>query len=234
MSLNNFTTDTNKEQHTTHFAPRKGEIIEYRPKRFYSFVKRCFDILASLLAIILLSPVILVIAILIKCEDGGHIIHKRECVGKEKNYNMLKFRTMYEDADNFEKYFTTEQYEQYKKEIKLDNDPRITKIGRFLRKTSLDELAQLFNVIRGDMSIVGPRPAVESEIDFFGEYRDILLSVKPGITGYWQVNGRSNCTYESGERQRLELYYVTNRSVALDIKILFKTVFVILKGTGAK
>ncbi|MBR6676352.1 MAG: sugar transferase, partial [Clostridia bacterium] len=94
--------------------------------------------------------------------------------------------------------------------------------------------AQLFNVIRGDMSIVGPRPAVESEIDFFGEYRDILLSVKPGITGYWQVNGRSNCTYESGERQRLELYYVTNRSVALDIKILFKTVFVILKGTGAK
>ncbi|MBE6588066.1 MAG: sugar transferase [Ruminococcaceae bacterium] len=213
---------------------KEVERIEFKPKKVYTAVKRALDFFVALIAIILLSPLLAVIAILIKLEDGGRVIHKRECVGKKKNYYMLKFRTMVEDADNFEKHFTPEQLEQYKKEIKLDNDPRITKIGRFLRKTSLDELAQLFNVLKGEMSLIGPRPAVESEIGFFGENRDVLLSVRPGITGYWQVNGRSDCTYESGKRQELELYYVQHRSFALDIKILFKTVAVVVKGTGAK
>jgi len=208
--------------------------IVFKPKRFYTTVKRVVDILISSVAIILLSPLFAILAILIKIEDGGNVIHKRECIGKKKNYYMLKFRTMVVDADNYEKYFSPEQLEQYKKEIKLDNDPRITKMGRFLRKTSLDELMQLFNIFKGEMSLVGPRPVIKEELEFYGKYRELLLSVPPGLTGYWQTHGRSNSTYESGERQQLELYYVEHRSFALDIKILFKTVKVILKGTGAQ
>lgn len=201
----------------------------------YLFIKRVFDLTCSIIALILLSPVFLVVAILIKREDGGPVIHRRVCVGKNGQYNMLKFRTMVTDADNLEKYLTSEQIIEYRKKVKLDDDPRLTRIGKTLRKFSIDELPQLINVLRNDMSIVGPRPVTEDEILFYPPH-DLseLLQVKPGITGYWQTSGRSNCTYETGERQKLEMYYVRNRSIWIDLKILFKTVGVVLSRKGAE
>ena len=148
---------------------------------------------------------------------------------------MYKFRSMVVDADNLKRWLTPQQLQEYITECKLENDPRITQVGRLIRKTSLDELPQLFSVLKGDMSLVGPRPIVSSERQ---HYKDggvnLLLSVKPGVTGYWQVNGRSDTTYESGKRQEMELYYAANRSFALDVKILLRTVSVVLKGKGAK
>ena len=201
----------------------------------YLFIKRVFDLTCSVVALILLSPVFLIVAILIKHEDGGPVIHRRVCVGKSGQYNMLKFRTMVTDADNLDKYLTSEQIIEYRKKIKLDDDPRLTRAGKILRKFSIDELPQLINVLRNEMSIVGPRPVTEGEILFYSP-RDLpeLLQVKPGITGYWQTSGRSDCTYETGERQVLEMYYVRNRSIWMDIKILFKTVGVVLSRKGAK
>ncbi len=202
--------------------------------KVYLVCKRLFDLIASGLGLLVLSPVLLVIALLIKMEDGGPVLHHRWCVGKNGKYDMLKFRTMVPDANNFEKYFTPEQMEEYKKNIKLDDDPRITKIGKFLREKSLDELMQLVTILRGDMSIVGPRPMVEAESKHFGDQLSKVLEAKPGLTGYWQVNGRSDCTYESGKRQKLELYYVNHRSLWLDISIFFKTFVVVLNGKGAR
>lgn len=209
-------------------------IAVQRSKLGYRFVKRIFDIVCSGLALLVLSPLLLVIAVLIKLEDGGPIIHARLCVGAKKEYRMYKFRSMVPDADNLQKYFTEEQLKQYLKEVKLDHDPRVTRIGKILRKTSLDELPQLLDVFKGDMSLVGPRPLVEEELCYYGGQARRFLFAKPGITGYWQVNGRSDSTYESGKRQLLELYYVDHSSVWLDIKILFQTVMVVLKGVGAK
>lgn len=139
------------------------------------------------------------------------------------------------DADNLNRWLTPDQIEEYKAECKLENDPRITGIGRFRRKTSIDELPQLISVLRNDMSLIGPRPVVASERHHYSDEEfDLLLTAKPGITGYWQVNGRSDSTYESGKRQELELYYAEHRSLFLDMKILFMTVAVVLKGKGAK
>lgn len=201
----------------------------------YLIVKRLFDITASLIGIILSSPIMLVTAIMIKANDGGPVIHTRICEGAGgSTYKMYKFRTMVMDADNLERWLTPEQIGKYTAECKLDEDPRITKPGRFLRKTSIDELPQLFSVLKGDMSLIGPRPVVESECRHYTDEEFAkLLTVKPGITGYWQVNGRSDSTYESGRRQELELYYVDNQSVLLDLSILFKTVGVVVHGGGA-
>lgn len=198
----------------------------------YLAVKRFFDIVVSMIALILLAPVFLVIAICVHHEDHGPIIHRRHCVSATGTYDMLKFRTMVADADDLEKYLTPEQIVEYHTNIKLKEDPRITKIGRFLRKTSLDELPQLLNILRGEMSFVGPRPVVQEELAYFGEDGPMLLSVKPGITGYWQVHGRSDSTYESGERQRLELYYVEHRSLWLDITIFLQTIPAVLSARG--
>ena len=200
----------------------------------YLAVKRFLDIVISGSALVVLSPLLLVIAVMIKREDGGPVLYHRKCVGKNGYYDMLKFRTMVADADNFEKYLTPDQLEEYRRNIKLDDDPRITRTGKFLRRTSLDELMQLVSILRGDMSIIGPRPMVEAESRYFGDSLERVLEAKPGLTGYWQVNGRSDCTYESGERQRLELYYADHRSLWMDIRIFFKTFAVVWKGNGAK
>ena len=138
------------------------------------------------------------------------------------------------DADNLERWLTPAQLKTYLTECKLDNDPRITPVGRFLRKTSLDELPQLVSVLKGDMSLVGPRPVVEREAKAYGDYENELLSVKPGITGWWQINARGNSSFLSMESQELQLYYVAHCSLLFDLKILFKTVAVVLKGKGAK
>lgn len=203
-----------------------------KEKMVYLIIKRCFDVAASLVALIILLPLFLVLSVLIRVGSSGPVIYKRMCVSKNGSYAMLKFRTMVADADDLEKYLTPEQIEEYHKNIKLLNDPRVTKIGYFLRRTSLDELPQLINVLKGNMSLVGPRPVVAEELALYGDGADVILLAKPGITGYWQTHGRSDSTYESGERQRLELYYVQHRSFSLDLKILVKTVGVVLRRRG--
>ena len=202
----------------------------------YLFIKRLFDFLASLAALILLSPLMLILAILVYLDDPGKVFYGHLRIGKNgKPFKMWKFRSMYMNADKMIDQLTPEQAKQYYTEFKIDNDPRITKIGNFLRKTSLDELPQLFNVLCNDMSLVGPRPLIESEIQtYYDDTHDVLLAVKPGVTGYWQAYARNNATYQSGERQKMEMYYVRNASLWLDIKILFKTVESVLKKSGAQ
>lgn len=202
----------------------------------YEGVKRFFDLSASLVAIILLSPVLLIISALVYLGDLGPVIYGQIRIGKDgKPFKMWKFRSMYKNSEEMIKKLTPEQIHQYYTEFKIDNDPRITKVGNFLRKTSLDELPQLFNVLFNDMSLIGPRPLIESEIQMnYADTYQELLSVKPGVTGYWQAYARNNATYQSGERQEMELYYVHHASAWLDIKILFKTVITVLKREGAQ
>ena len=212
----------------------------YEDKRIgrytYEGVKRVFDICASLVAIILLSPVFLLVSALVYLGDPGPVAYGQIRIGKNgKPFKMWKFRSMYKNSDRMIDQLTPEQKKQYYTEFKIDNDPRITKIGNFLRKTSLDELPQLFNVLFNDMSLIGPRPLIESEIQMnYADTYQELLSVKPGVTGYWQAYARNNATYQSGERQEMELYYVHHASAWLDIKILFKTVITVLKREGAQ
>ena len=198
-------------------------------------VKRVLDIVLSAAALVLLSPIFVLLAVLIKKEDGGKVFYVSKRIGYHgKTIGVHKFRSMREDADNLEDMLTPEQLAQYKKEFKLDNDPRCTRIGAILRKTSMDELPQFFDVLIGKLSLVGPRPVTLEETYFYGLKRRLFLSVKPGLTGFWQARGRSNVTYESGERQSMELYYVENHSLLMDVKILFWTVKAVLTKDGAK
>lgn len=210
--------------------------VKYDDKIFYRFVKRTFDIISSFLALVLFSPVFLIIAIWIKADDKGPVIFKHNRVGRNgKVFGVYKFRSMKMGADKIEDFLTPEQLEEYKKEFKLNNDPRITKVGRFLRKTSLDELPQLLNILKGEMSVIGPRPILEGEFKYYTEAeKTVILKFKPGLTGYWQAYARNDATYETGKRQEMELYYAHNAGVWMDIKILFKTVASVLCGKGAK
>lgn len=202
----------------------------------YRFVKRAFDIISSGLFLIIFCWLYLILAIAVKCSDGGPVLYRHERVGKNGSELMLpKFRSMKVDADKLEKSLTPEQVAEYKSEFKLDRDPRITKVGDFLRRTSLDELPNIWMVFIGKISLVGPRPLMREEVETkFGKAGKKLLSVKPGMIGWWAANGRNLRTYEKGERQKLELYYVDNCSLWLDIKIIFKTVISVIKRTGAK
>lgn len=208
----------------------------YISNKIYACIKRLFDIAVSALAIVILSPVFLVIALLVYVGDPGPVMYGQVRVGKNgKKFKMWKFRSMYINSDSMIDQLSPEQVHQYYTEFKIDNDPRVTKIGKFIRKTSIDELPQLFNVLFNDMSLVGPRPLIESEIKtYYADNSQELLSIKPGITGYWQAYARNNATYQSGERQQMELYYISRASLWLDIKILFKTVVTVLKRDGAK
>ena len=202
----------------------------------YKFVKRAFDFIAALAAIVAISPLLLIISAIVYLGDPGPVIYGQLRIGKNgKAFKMWKFRSMYKNADKMIDQLTDEQRQQYITEFKIDNDPRITPVGNFLRKTSLDELPQLFNVLCNDMSLVGPRPLIESEIQtYYADMFDTLLSVKPGVTGYWQAYARNNATYQSGQRQQMEMYYVNHASIMLDIKILFRTVASVLRRDGAK
>ena len=202
----------------------------------YKFVKRAFDFIAALAAIVAISPLLLIISAIVYLGDLGPVIYGQLRIGKNgKAFKMWKFRSMYKNADKMIDQLTDEQRQQYITEFKIDNDPRITPVGNFLRKTSLDELPQLFNVLCNDMSLVGPRPLIESEIQtYYADMFDTLLSVKPGVTGYWQAYARNNATYQSGQRQQMEMYYVNHASIMLDIKILFRTVVSVLRKDGAK
>ena len=204
-------------------------------KYMYSFVKRNFDIIMSLTAMVLLFPIFFIIAIMIKIDSKGNIIYKHKRIGKNGKYIYLyKFRTMHTNSKEILEEILKDPKikEEWENNFKLDNDPRITRVGKFLRKTSLDELPQLINIIMGDMSIVGPRPVVDGEIEKYGIFKKKFLSVTPGLTGWWACNGRSTTSYD--ERINLELYYVNNRSIKLDLKVILKTITEVLKGNGAK
>lgn len=201
-------------------------------KKVYLAIKRLIDIIGSLIGIILLSPLYIIIAILIKFDSPGKVVFGHTRKGKGgKDIKVYKFRTMYSNASEIFESFTPEQKEEYYKNFKLDNDPRVTKLGGFLRKTSLDELPQLFNILKGDMTIIGPRPIVEKEVEKYGDKAEKLFSVVPGLGGYWQANGRSDTTYE--ERVEMDMYYIDHMCFTLDAKILFQTIFSVLKGEGA-
>lgn len=205
-----------------------------KASNFYLFVKRCFDVVASGLGMIVLSPVFLVLSLIIKLNDGGNVFYKHERLGKNgKIIYLYKFRSMKMNADNLEEMLSPEELEIFQKEFKLENDPRITKVGKVLRETSLDELPQLFNIFKGDMSVVGPRPIVKEELENYGQDADYFLSVTPGLTGYWQAYARNDANYDSGERQKMELYYIDNRSLWMDIKVFFKTFVAVFQKTGS-
>ena len=191
----------------------------------YRVVKRVFDVVFSGVACLVgLIPGAILCAVI--CADSpGSPIFRQERVGKDgKTIRIFKFRTMVADAhEHPEKYLTPEQLEIWNREQKLDDDPRITRVGRFLRKTSLDEVPQFLNVLVGDLSVIGPRPVTRDETYEFGDARDEFLSCKPGITGWWQVTERNDATWENGDRQLLELFYVRHASIPLDLRIFFRT-----------
>ena len=198
----------------------------------YINIKRLLDIISSIVGLIILSPLFLVLAIVIKLDSKGPVFFKHTRYGKNgKKFTMYKFRTMYENAQDMIKEFTPEQMKEWKENFKLKDDPRITKVGKFLRKTSLDELPQIINIIKGDLSIIGPRPVIEEELEKYGINKEKFLSVTPGLTGYWQANGRSSTTSE--QRMEMELYYIDHISPKLDIKIFFKTIESVIKKEGA-
>lgn len=204
-------------------------------RHVYRFIKRTFDIATSSVAIVVSVVPMAVCCAIISAESPGAPIFSHERVGRwGKPLHILKLRTMYADAEeNLEKYLTPEQIELWHTEHKIDNDPRITPVGRFLRVTSLDEFPQFVNVLTGEMSLIGPRPVVQEEIDdYFSDTKEELLSIKPGLTGYWQAYARNDATFESGERQKMELWYVRNRSIMLDLKIFFKTFVSVFTKTG--
>ena len=198
----------------------------------YISVKRIIDVIISTIGLIVLSPIFLILAIIIKLDSKGPVFFAHTRYGKDgKKFKMYKFRTMYENAQDMINDFTPEQMKEWKENFKLQDDPRITKVGKFLRKTSLDELPQIVNIINGDLSIIGPRPVIEEELEKYGDNKEKFLSVTPGLTGYWQANGRSSTTYE--QRMEMELYYIDNISPKLDVKIFFKTIESVIKKEGA-
>lgn len=204
-------------------------------KKIYHAFKRIFDIAGSLVGIIILGIPMIIVALLIFLQDGGSPIYAHKRLGKNgKTFKLLKFRSMKVNPEPLEKILTEEQIEQYKKEFKIDNDPRITPLGNFLRKTSIDELPQMFNILKGDMSVIGPRPILSDEADYYGNDKKRFLSVQPGLTGYWQAYARNNAGYEDGKRQQMEMYYIDNQSLWLDIKIFFRTIISVLKKDGAQ
>lgn len=208
--------------------------IKFRTMLFLSF-KRIMDVLISFCLFFVCLPFFVIIGLIIKIDSRGPVFYKHKRIGKNgKTIYLYKFRSMYQDADKrLEELFKDPEIKkEWDENYKLDVDPRITRIGKILRVTSIDELPQLLNVLKGDMSLIGPRPLVNGEIEKYGKNKEKFLSVTPGVTGWWACNGRSCRTYE--ERMELELYYVDNMSLWLDIKIFFLTIFTVIKGHGAK
>ena len=203
--------------------------------RVWRACKRLTDIVASALLIMLTLPLMLAIAVAIRLESPGPVLFRHRRVGRDgEEFDLLKFRTMVADAEaRLEAYLQSdpELRAEWTATYKLRNDPRVTRVGRFLRKSSLDELPQLFNVLLGQMSLVGPRAVVRGELGRFGDLAPTILSVRPGLTGLWAVSGRSDLGYE--DRARLEHRYVTHWSFLLDLRILLRTVPAVVRGHGA-
>ena len=218
-----------------------NKVLEQKEKKTfneitYSFLKRTVDITASATALLLLSPVFLVTSLAIRKDSDGPAMFTQKRIGKDgKLFEIYKFRTMVPDADKklFELLDKDEKTrEEYKVNKKLKHDPRITKVGNFLRKTSIDELPQLINVLKGDMSLVGPRPYLPREKEDMGDYYNTIIESKPGITGLWQVSGRSNTTFE--DRLEFDKEYTENKGFLYDMGLLTKTVGVVIHKDGAE
>lgn len=229
-----------QEQHTDNsqvmkklgFLPIENidSLVEKKP--YQQAIKRAMDIILSLTAIICLSPVLLLIAILIKLDSKGPVLFEQERIGyKKKRFNMYKFRSMVVDAEaQFEKVKTLNETNHIM--FKSKDDPRITRVGKFLRKSSLDELPQLFNILKGDMSIVGPRPPLERELLNYEKWHHVKFLRPQGLTGLWQVSGRSEIT-DFDDVIHLDYQYNKNWNILFDMKIILKTIPVVLFAKGA-
>lgn len=197
-------------------------------------IKKIFDYITCYIGIILLLPILFLLYVLVYLDTKGKPIYKQRRIGQNgKSFNIYKFRTMVINSDEvLQKLLESDDKirEEWERDFKLKDDPRITKLGNFLRKTSLDELPQLINVLQGKMSLVGPRPIIEKEINKYGDYFEYFKAVKPGITGLWQVSGRNDIEYD--ERVQLDVWYVRNWSVEIDLVILLKTFIVVLSKKG--
>lgn len=197
----------------------------------YEFIKRLIDIIVSSLGLVILSPILLIVVISIKLESKGPIFFSQKRIGINGNeFNMFKFRSMVVNAEELKEKLASKN-EMSGPMFKMKDDPRITKVGKFIRKTSIDEIPQLFNVLKGEMSLVGPRPSLPNEVKEFEEWMLKRLEVKPGLTCYWQVMGRSNIEFE--EWMKLDVRYVNERNTWIDIKLIFKTFFVLFGDENA-
>lgn len=203
-----------------------------RDSIFYLFIKRTIDIVGALSGMIILFPLMLVVAVLIKLEapkESIFFLQKRMGINL-KTFKMWKFRSMVPNAEELLKQLK-DQNEMRGPVFKMKNDPRVTKIGKFIRKTSIDEFPQLINVLKGEMSLVGPRPPLPSEVKQYTEYEMQRLSVKPGLTCYWQISGRNNINFD--EWVELDLKYIRERNLWVDIKMIFKTIIILFRCDGA-
>ena len=223
---------TVQEQCSTALEDKELEYQKPQPKPVYDFFKRFFDIILSVFALIVLSPLFLVVAILIKAEDGGNVFFSQTRLTQNgKKFEMYKFRSMCPDAE--------EKLAQLLKEnevdgpaFKMTDDPRVTKIGKFIRRTSIDELPQLINILKGDMTIIGPRPPLIREVEQYTPYQMHRLDVKTGLACYHECYGRSNCK-DFDEWVEQDLRYIRERSLWTDFKIILMTIRVVLTGHGA-
>ncbi len=230
-----------KEQNVTEYQVGKvmpniviPHNITVKGGKVYLFFKRSADIFFSLLALIVLSPIMLIVGLIVVCTSKGPMIYKSKRVGKDgKIFWFYKFRSMYKDAEDRLQELKDKNEIKDGVIFKMKNDPRITPFGRFIRRTSLDELPQLINIIKGDMSIIGPRAAIPSEVEKYPDYALDRFLVKQGLSGEWQANGRSTTTFE--EMIHMDLDYIQNkRSAGHDIKLIFKTILVVISGKGAE
>lgn len=198
---------------------------------FYEVIKRVIDVVCSFVGVLVLSPLFVVIAIIIKFTSKGPVFFSQKRVGRDgKEFKMYKFRSMVVNAEELKEKLAA-QNEMSGPMFKMKDDPRVTKVGKFIRKTSIDELPQLFNVLKGDMSLVGPRPSLPKEVAQFEDWMYRRLEVKPGLTCYWQVSGRNNIDFE--DWMKLDIKYVDERSTWIDIKLIFKTVGVLFGDKNA-
>jgi lipopolysaccharide/colanic/teichoic acid biosynthesis glycosyltransferase len=200
---------------------------EHRHARLF---KRAIDISGASFLLLLLSPLILLISLLVRLVDGRPVIYRRRVVGMAGEFDAYKFRTMRRNADALLA-ADSSMAAAFQSNFKLKSDPRVTRLGAWLRKYSCDELPQLLNVLKGQMSLVGPRMITAAELGKYGPYQQLLLTVKPGLTGYWQVRGRQNVSYE--ERVRMDIAYITNWSLSLDLLILLQTPAKVIQSEGA-
>jgi len=205
-------------------------VMPRAPRNIERAGKRVIDLLGSSVLIAILSPVFLALVCLVLWCDGAPVIYRRRVIGRKSEFDAYKFRTMIRDADAVLA-ANTQLNEAFSQQFKLRSDPRVTRVGAWLRKYSLDELPQLLNVLKGQMSLVGPRMITPAELQKYAPYEALLLTVKPGITGHWQVEGRQDVSYT--ERVRMDIYYITNWSLWLDLKILLRTPSRIIRAQGA-
>lgn len=204
-------------------------VNQVRLSRSEAFIKGCLDYLGAICGLIVTAPLFAAIALAIKLDSAGPILYRRRVLGRSGSpFDAYKFRTMHVNGDQL---LTAEQWANLQKYQKLKDDPRVTRVGRFLRRYSLDELPQLFNVLKGQMSLVGPRMITPAEKEKYGKWDMNLLTVKPGLSGLWQVSGRSDVSYE--ERVRLDMYYIRNYTIWLDLQLIFRTIIAVVKGKGA-